>query len=129
MTDQPISLGLELLDRQMVDVDGEASGKVDDLELVFPEDGETFGSAPYVAAILTGPGAFAGRIKGRLGRWIAAVWSRLHPHETPSPKAISWASVARLDYEVHLTVTAEQAGLHEIDEWLTKKLIERIPGS
>jgi hypothetical protein len=38
-TGRVFDVGLEILDRQIVDADGRLAGKVDDLELVFPRRG------------------------------------------------------------------------------------------
>ena len=55
--------GLQLLDRQLIDKDGRHAGKVDDLELEFPDGA----GPPVVAAILAGPGALSRRLDGLLG--------------------------------------------------------------
>nr|MBA3690092.1 hypothetical protein [Actinomycetota bacterium] len=62
MTGRTIDAGLSLLDRQIIDVNDRFAGKVDDLELTAPQEG-----APYVTAILAGPGSLSRRIGGRLG--------------------------------------------------------------
>src|SRR4029450_8950181 len=52
MSGRILEAGLHLLDRQLIDADGRLAGKVDDLELEFPEGG----GPPVVTAILVGPG-------------------------------------------------------------------------
>src|SRR5205823_12906992 len=84
-------LGLELLDRQIVDRDGMLAGKVDDLELSFPEGGS---GPPFVTAILAGPGALARRLGGRLGWWVESTYARLA--EDPTPSRISFGVVKRI---------------------------------
>ena len=72
-----IDAALNLLDRQIVDKDGRMAGTVDDLELTEEPNG-----APYVTAILAGPGALSRQLGGRVGRWLESVHERLHPAET-----------------------------------------------
>ena len=55
-----IDAALQLLDRQLIDSDGAAAGKVDDLELTELEDGSL-----VVTAVLSGPGALAPRLGRR----------------------------------------------------------------
>ena len=54
-------LGLDLLDRQLVDADGVLCGKVDDVELERAADGRL-----RVAALLVGPGAWPERLPAPL---------------------------------------------------------------
>jgi hypothetical protein len=61
MSGRVLEAGLHLLDRQLVDADGRLAGKVDDLELEFPEGG----GPPVVTAILAGPGALSRRSGSR----------------------------------------------------------------
>ena len=58
-------IGLDLLDRQILDCGGQPVGKVDDVELDVDADG-----TPYVAALLVGQQALGDRIGGRLGRVV-----------------------------------------------------------
>jgi hypothetical protein len=94
-------IGMDLLDRQIVDRDGEPVGKVDDVELDVDADG-----TPYVAALLVGQHALGQRIGGRLGSWIAGTARRLSPdyHRGPLPDPA-------------------------LESWLRDHLIGRIPGA
>jgi hypothetical protein len=123
----PLALdaGLSLLDRQIVDKDGMMAGKVDDLELSFPREGD---GPPFVTAILSGPGALAGRIGGRLGRWIESVRRRLHPDE-PEPARISFGVVKRIASSVEIAVSAEDLDASRSERWVREHVISRIPGA
>jgi sporulation protein YlmC with PRC-barrel domain len=66
-----IHLGLDLLDRQVVDRNGVNCGKVDDLELVATDDGTA-----RVAAVLVGTAAWPERLGGVSGALVGA-WLRL----------------------------------------------------
>jgi hypothetical protein len=78
-----LDAGLDLLDRQMVDADGAPAGKVDDLTLEELSDGSLL-----VTEILSGPGALAPRLGGRLGAGWTALFRRLHPDPDPDPAAV-----------------------------------------
>jgi sporulation protein YlmC with PRC-barrel domain len=123
LRDGSIELGLELLDRQLLDSEGVPCGNVDDLEL---DDGGDGG--PVVTAILVSPGALGPRIGGLIGRVMLATWRRLHPDAQPSPIRIPWEAVQKADYAVHLTVQRHEAGLTRSEDWAYERVISKIPG-
>jgi sporulation protein YlmC with PRC-barrel domain len=125
MTGRVVLAGLDLLDRQIVDRDGKLAGKVDDLELSFPEDG----GAPYVTAILSGPGALARRLGGRLGRWIESVHGRLHSHAEPTPARISFGVVKRIEDHIELTIGRDGLESMHLEDWVSDHIIGKIPGA
>jgi sporulation protein YlmC with PRC-barrel domain len=119
-----LDAALQLLDRQVIDVDGLMAGKVDDLELEF--SGEPH-APPRVTAILLGPGALASRIGGRLGTSIAAVYGRVA--EEPHPNEISFGVVKRIDNHVELVLPRAELGIMGLEEWVWTRFISKIPGS
>jgi hypothetical protein len=119
-----VQLGLELMDRQLVDRHGRLCGTVDDLELEVPEDG----SPPYVTAVLSGPAALAARLEGRLGGWVARLHARAHPAEAPGPVRIPWVEVTSYDSHVVLARAREELETDASERWLADHLIGRIPG-
>jgi hypothetical protein len=121
-----IDAGLNLLDRQMVDKDGLMAGKVDDLELSFPQDGD---GPPFVTAILAGPGALARQLGGRWGRWLESAHSRLHPSEQPGPARIAFGVVKRIDNHVEITVSRSELDVSRFEDWVRDRIISRIPGA
>jgi hypothetical protein len=108
---QLIDARLHLLDRQLVDADGEPVGIVDDLEL---QDGQGGDSPPTVTAILTGQVLFTRIFGGRQPR------DRLE--EMP------WDFVDRIDTSVHLRSGADTRGELWVEHWLRDRVIGRIPG-
>ena len=124
-TPQRLDASLELLDRQLVDPEGRFVGKVDDLELTAPDDG----SAPYVSAILSGPGALAARIGGRLGRWIESAHARLQRREAEGPSRISFGVVKRVRADLELSLPAEDLPTHRAESWTSRHVVARIPGA
>ena len=122
-----LDAGLHLLDRQLVDRDGRLAGNVDDLELELPEDG----GLPVVVAIVSGPGALAERIGGRLGHAWSALHRRLRPGGEPgaTPRLISFSDVKKLSSQIDLAVRAEELDSHASERWLRDHVIAKIPGA
>jgi sporulation protein YlmC with PRC-barrel domain len=114
-----------LLDRLIVDCDGQPVGMVDDLELTEPGAG----GAPVITAILCGPTALGPRLGGRLGTWWLAIGRRLRPLGDPYPVRIPFDDVTAVDRR-QLTVRRPGAanGTWLLREWVYEKLVSRIPG-
>jgi sporulation protein YlmC with PRC-barrel domain len=113
-------LTLHLLDRQVVDTQGEAVGKVDDLEI--SDEG-------YVTAILTGPQALGGRLGGLLGDWLVLLSAGISRSSTAEPGRIPMELVT--DYGSKITVARSRAelGAHRNEDRARHYLIGRIPGA
>jgi hypothetical protein len=120
-----VDAGLELLDRQLVDVEGRMAGNCDDLDMPSPDGG----GAPSVTAILAGPGALASRIGGRPGRWIASVHARLQDREPTGPASIGFGVVKRVGVVIELSVHREDLEVMRSESWVRDRIISRIPGS
>jgi sporulation protein YlmC with PRC-barrel domain len=122
MTDV-LHAGLDLLDRQIVDRDGELVGKVDDLELTDPEDGP-----PRLVALLTGAQAYGTRLGGRLGGWIVSAAGRLGG--TKQPVRIPFELVEKVGPSIRLSAAvSELERVERVDHWLRDNFIGRIPGA
>ena len=126
MLGDSVLLGLEVLDRQLIDCDGRRCGKVDDLLLELPADGAD-GKGPVVTHILAGPGALGDRLHGWMGRVARTMWRRLNPDVEVSRIELPWSMVARVDREVYLTVRSEDVGLEAVENWLADRLVSKLP--
>ena len=115
-----IDIGLDLLDRQLLDRDERPAGKVDDVELTFDEDG-----VPVLTAILSGPGALAPRL-GRLADLVAS-W-RLRLEGRAEPGRVPFGSVTRVRPDVRLAITREELDSMVSERWATR-IVRRIPGA
>ncbi len=115
-------LWFHLLDRQVVDRDGQMVGKVDDVELS-DED------PPRVVALLLGPRALGERMDGRLGRLVAGTAARLHGLGGPYRARIAYEHVARVDSAIELRIRKELLDEPELEVWLRDHVIGRIPGA
>lgn len=116
---------LRLMDHQLVGPDGSLLGNVDDLELV-PADGGWL-----VTGVMVGPAALRGRLPSLLGRWVYAVWHRLHPDSDPSALVVPLEHVTSVDSAVHVDDPAAQA-LSEgfaLELWLREHVVSRLPGA
>lgn len=116
---------LDLLDHQILDVNGVPCGNVDDLELDVPADG----SPPRVTAILGGPMALGPRIGGRLGEWISALGATMNPAEQPQPARVEIGDVVKIDSAVHLDRKADSLQINQSEEWVLTHVIGQIPGA
>jgi hypothetical protein len=120
-----MDLGLDLLDRHIVDKDGHPAGNVDDLEFEWPLEGA---GPPYVSAILAGPGALSKRLGGRLGKWIGSVHARLNKGDA-GPVRVSMGIVKRVGVKVELTVAGSDLGTWDLQRWTRDRIVRKIPGA
>lgn len=126
MTDQEnLDAGLDLFDRQVLDLNGNPVGKVDDVEL---SDADPDATPPVITALLLGPVAYGHRLRGRVGASIAGAGARLGRHKQPI--RIPMDLVKSIGVSVTLTVTVDQVERAEdLDRWLRDHFIARIPGA
>jgi hypothetical protein len=120
-----VDAGLELLDRQMIDVNERMAGNVDDLELTLSPDG----GPPSVTAILAGPGALARRIGGRIGTTIATIHERLQESGIEGPARVSFGAVTSVGSDVRLAVSRQDLEIYRFERWVRDAIIAKIPGS
>jgi sporulation protein YlmC with PRC-barrel domain len=101
----------ELLDRQLIDIEGRFLGKVDDVELTQTDRGLT------ITALLTGQVALLHRLGGQLGNEMVAKYVLLRPSETnrSRPWRIPIENVDRLDSAVHLEVTRDESVIRDME--------------
>ena len=125
MAGRRLDAGLHLLDRQLVDKDGRLAGKVDDLELTFPDGG----GPPVVTAILAGPGALGGRLGGRLGAWLEAAADRLRAGDRRRPARVPFTVVGRVASAVELSVAKADLETDRLEAWVREHLVGKLPGA
>ena len=117
--------GLHLLDHQIIDRDGWAAGKVDDLELEVGDDPAA--ELPVVTAILSGAGALARRLEGRLGRWIESIDERLARDGVPS--RVGFELVSTIASHVTVTESRENLETNRGERWTRDRIVGHIPGA
>jgi sporulation protein YlmC with PRC-barrel domain len=114
MKSEPIDLVRDLLDRQVLDADGEPCGMVDDVELA------QHGAALRAVAILVGVGAWGPRLPALL-RPVARI---LFGNRTVR---VAWTDIASIREAVRLARPAADLGLRFAEPRLLRA-IKRIPG-
>jgi sporulation protein YlmC with PRC-barrel domain len=126
MSGRVMHAGLQLLDRQLVDREGNRCGKVDDLELSEPdEDGRLF-----VTAILAGPGALMQRVgRRRLGAWLRSFARDVVPSDRDDPVRIPIARVADIGNHVTLSLDESEVATFGGERWARDHIVLHIPGS
>jgi sporulation protein YlmC with PRC-barrel domain len=117
-------IGFHLLDRQILDRDGQPVGKVDDVELTYRADGSL-----HVSALLLGQEVLGDRIGGVLGRSIAGIARRLSGEGGRPPQRIDMDLVADIGEAITLSVKRELLPDPPLEAWLNDHLITRIPGN
>ena len=117
---------LELLDRQIVDREGNLAGKVDDLEFDLPDDPDAL---PQVSAILSGLGALASHIGGDTGRWLAATERRLTERRERHPSRIDFALVQEIGSAIEIAADREALDSNRAERWARDVIIDQIPGA
>jgi sporulation protein YlmC with PRC-barrel domain len=121
----PLRIDFHLLDRQIVDRDGNPVGKVDDIELTTdPHTGQV-----RVTALLSGQRILGDRIGGRLGRWMATSAHRLAAADHTPPLRIDITVVHEIGSAITLSIRRELLAAPPLETWLTDHLITRIPGA
>jgi sporulation protein YlmC with PRC-barrel domain len=105
-----IDIGLQVLDRQLLDKDGRRCGNVDDLAIEGDE----------VVAILVGPGYWPQRagLVGRLAGWIGGR-RRIR---------VRWSHVKKVGAGVELKRGATELGLGRGDDRV-RPYVDKIPGA
>jgi hypothetical protein len=119
-----VFLGFDLLDRQILDHDGLPVGNVDDIELAVAEDGTL-----SVAALLVGAQVWGARLGGRLGDSIAGMATRLQRRTPAGPIRIPFELVRESAPAITLSVSRDLLAEPELETWLRRHVIARIPGS
>ncbi len=123
--DGNVDVGLDLLDRLVVDATGTVIGRVDDI--VLEEDLDDLGSSSLrVTGLLLGPEAWGRALGGRIGRWVTGVAQALHPGHS---NLVPIGDVAELEPSVLLhTDAARYDGVLVSEQWLARYIVGRIPG-
>ena len=127
MTDHPdlLRVNFHLLDRQIVDTNGEPVGKVDDVELTLDQ----VTGRLRVTALLSGQQVLGERTGGRVGGLLAGIARRLRAVENPPPLRIELTQVAGIGAAVTLTVHRDALPTPPLEQWLGDHVIDKIPGA
>lgn len=122
LTDHPVHVALRLLDRRVVDADGEPVGRVDDLAFDRAGDG-----GPRLVSILMGPEALGARLGGVLGGIVAGA-GRLRP-DGAGPPEVAIDDLDEVGPEVRLKAHRDELPFPRSEAWVREHVIGRIPGA
>ncbi len=111
-----LDLVRDVLDHELIDVDGVSCGMVDDIELAAGSD-----AAPEVVALLVGPGAIA----HRLTPLFAWVWTFIGGDDVVR---VPWSDIEGVDESVKLRRRASELGLGHSDR-RSSQWLKRRPGA
>ena len=114
MKAEPVDLVRDLLDRQLLDAQGEPCGMVDEVELARE------GDALRVVALRVGVGAWGPRLPALLRPLARALLGR-------RAVRVAWEDIDSIREAVRLARPAAELGLRFVNPRL-QRLIERIPG-
>jgi sporulation protein YlmC with PRC-barrel domain len=118
-----IRLVAEVLDKQVVDANGDNAGRVDGMILEVRD-----GAPPRLVAIEISPITLLARFSRRLAAWYAKRDARLGPGRG-TPYRVPWESVQRSKLSVTLDRSADDTPIIAMEDWLRVTIIERLPGS
>lgn len=116
-----IDVDAELLDRQVVDPDGRAVGKVDDVELRRGPDGGL-----EITAIVVGSAALLDRTTGWI-RWVLR-WTQRLGGGPDEPRRIGVEEIVDLTSAVVVTAEAAHAAVSP-SELRVRRILRRLPGA
>ncbi len=127
--DRVLHATLDLLDRQLRDRNGVLCGNVDDVEIEIDDAS----GQPYVASIVTGPGALAYRLGlRRLGTWLERASTGLHDAgDAPLDDRIHVPIefVTSIGPTIELAIHAKQLASYDTEQWWVDHVITHIPGN
>ena len=114
----------DVLDRQITDVAGRKSGRVDGLVIHVKE-----GQQPRVDYIDVGTTVVARRISVRLAGWYELLRAKFIKNPAP-PFQIPWRSVTKISRTgVETSIDSSQSDVFRLERWLRDHVIGPIPGS
>jgi len=111
----------EVLDKQIVNRNGQYLGKVDGLIITVGR------GRPCVTQLETGGTVLATRIHSRLGAWAAALRRRWGDGD-PTPERIPWSHVDSVGITVTVDADARTSRARAWERWLRRHVVSHIPG-
>jgi sporulation protein YlmC with PRC-barrel domain len=118
-------IGLQLLDRQILDDRGRPLAKIDDIEL--SEGGPD--ELPTVTALLCGPAALGGRLGRRVGGLLQGARRLMRGDGDRHPIAVPMNLVVEIGPAVKINANRESLPVNEVENFLGQHVIGHIPGS
>lgn len=113
----------EVLDEQLSDVRGRNAGRVDGIVIELRE-----GKPPRLAYIEVGPITLFARFSRRFARWYARIDAHLGSGRGV-PFRIPWTRVRIEQPPLRIDLDARGTPIYALENWLRRRIVERIPWS
>jgi hypothetical protein len=113
----------DILDTQIIGRREQPMGKVDGIVVEFPDKGP-----PRVAYVEVGVLTHARRLHPRLGSWVAR-WLKKRGLEKDESFRIPWAKLVPMSNALAADVDAEETPVMNLELWVRKHIVGRIPGA
>ncbi len=118
---QELDLARDVLDKQLVDSDDTAMGRVDGIVLAIGD------GAPRIDHFELGFSVLARRLHPRVEQWLQ-VLRRWSPRRT-ARQIVPWSAVLEINnHEVRLDLKAIDTPAFDWERWLRKHIVSKIPG-
>ena len=118
-----VLLAHDILDEQLLDRDDEKAGRVDGIVLTLRD-----GKPPLVSYVEVGPITLLSRFNHRLADWYAR-YDRRFGEGRGVPFRIPFTRITRDGPSLRIDLDVEATPINAFEDWLRRKIVERIPGS
>ena len=113
----------EVLDKQLKDVNGRNSGRIDGIVLEVRDD-----KPPRVAYVEISPITLLKRFSDRLAGWWARFDRRLGPGRG-APFRIAWSRIVPSGPTLQCDLDVEATSIMALEDWLREHIVQHIPGN
>src|SRR5260370_10029407 len=118
---QELDLARDVLDKQLVDSDDTAMGRVDGIVLAIGD------GAPRIDHFELGFSVLARRVHPRVEQWLQ-VLRRWSPRRT-ARQIVPWSAVQEINsHDVPLDLKAIDTPAFDWERWLRKRIVSKLPG-
>lgn len=118
-----IALVRDLLDKQLVDREGEPLGRVDGIVMTYDAD-----AAPRITHLELGAQTLARRLPRPFRGALAWLGHRLSPRGS-QPYRIEVSRIIQLGRTIEIDIDGTRSAARETERWVRDHIISRIPGS
>jgi hypothetical protein len=118
-----IAVVRDLLDKQLVDRDGEPLGRIDGIVMAYTAD-----APPRIRYLEIGAQTLARRLPRPFRGVLASLARRLTPRGT-QPYRIDVARIIQLGRRIKIDIDGTRSAACETERWIRDHIIARIPGS
>lgn len=115
----------DLLDKQLVDSEGNKMGRADGIVLEVGGQGQ-----PRIDHLELGFAVLARRLHPRAERWLLALRKRFNSPRRSARQIVPWSKVMDITHEhIQLDVKAIDTPAFDWERWLRDRIVSKIPGS